>query len=86
MQNDNEKLALCLLATLYELGRGDIEADPETLADWLDVPRTRVQELLTRLDSQGLVDAERCRLSMQGLVLAVSMHGAQKLSRHRSAA
>ena len=86
MKNDEEKLALCLLATLYELGRSDIDADAETLADWLDVPRTRVRELLTRLDAQGLVDSTRCRLSMQGLVLAVSMHGAQKLARHRSAA
>ena len=86
MQNNEEQLALCLLATLYELGRGDVDATPETLADWLDVPETRVQELLTRLDAQGLVDADRCRLSMRGLVLAVSMHGAQKLARHRDAA
>jgi Mn-dependent DtxR family transcriptional regulator len=86
MKNEEEKHALCLLATLYELGRGDIDASPETLADWLDVPASRVQELLARLDAQGLVDSARCRLSMQGLVLAVSMHGAQKLAKHRTAA
>ncbi|MBW2719101.1 MAG: hypothetical protein JRD94_11295 [Deltaproteobacteria bacterium] len=31
-------------------------------------------------DAQGLVDEARCRLTMQGLVLAVSLHGAQRLA------
>lgn len=79
MQNTQEKQALRLLETLYEVGRVDVQATPEVLATWLDVPRTHVQELLTRLDAQGLVDGPRCRLSMQGLVLAVALHGAQKL-------
>lgn len=86
MANQDEKLGWRLLETLYELGRADNEADADVLATWLDVPKPRVQELLRRLDAQGLVDAERCRLSMQGLVLAVSMHGAQKLSRQSCAA
>ena len=86
MHDDEEKLAWRLLETLYELGRADIPATPEVLTTWLDVPETRVQALLRRLDTQGLVDGSRCRLSMQGLVLAVSMHGAQKLSRQSAAA
>ena len=86
MENKDEKLAWRLLETLFEVGRADIQSTPEVLASWLDVPETHVQELLTRLDAQGLVDAARCRLSMQGLVLAVSMHGAQKLSRQSAAA
>mgnify|MGYP001818434742 CR=1 FL=1 len=86
MHNDEEKLAWRLLETLYELGRADIEATPDVLATWLDVPSAHVQELLSRLDTQGLVDGSRCRLSMRGLVLAVSMHGAQKLSRQSAAA
>jgi len=86
MENNDEKQAWRLLETLYEVGRADIEASPEVLATWLDVPETRVQELLGRLDAQGLVDGARCRLSMQGLVLAVSMHGAQRLSRQSFAA
>jgi Mn-dependent DtxR family transcriptional regulator len=86
MENHEEKQAWRLLETLYELGRADIDASPEVLSDWLDVPETHVQALLARLDGQGLVDSERCRLSMQGLVLAVSMHGAQKLSRQSFAA
>jgi Mn-dependent DtxR family transcriptional regulator len=86
MENNDEKLAWRLLETLFEVGRADIQATPEVLASWLDVPETNVQELLARLGAQGLVDAARCRLSMQGLVLAVSMHGAQKLSRQLTAA
>jgi Mn-dependent DtxR family transcriptional regulator len=86
MHENEEKLAWRLLETLYELGRGDIPATPERLCSWLDVPETRVQALLERLDAQGLVDRDRCRLSMKGLVLAVSMHGAQKLARQSTAA
>jgi Mn-dependent DtxR family transcriptional regulator len=86
MQNNQGKLSWRLLETLYEVGRADIQATPEVLATWLDVPETRVQQLLARLDAQGLVDGARCRLSMQGLVLAVSLHGAQKLSTQSVAA
>ena len=86
MHKDEEKLAWRLLETLYELGRADIAATPEVLTTWLGVPVPHVQELLRRLDTQGLVDMSRCRLSMRGLVLAVSMHGAQKLSRQSAAA
>jgi Mn-dependent DtxR family transcriptional regulator len=86
MDNYEEKLGWRLLETLYEVGRADIQATPEVLASWLDVPENRVRELLARLDAQGLVDGARCRLSMQGLVLAVSLHGAQKLSMQSLAA
>jgi Mn-dependent DtxR family transcriptional regulator len=82
----DEKLALQLLATLYELARADIEASSDVLATWLDVPETRVQALLPALDAQGLVDGPRCRLTMRGLVLAVSLHGAQKLANQSAAA
>ena len=84
--NHDEKLALQLLAILYELARADIQASTDVLATWLDVPETRVQVLLPALDAQGLVDGPRCRLTMQGLVLAVSLHGAQKLANHSAAA
>jgi len=86
MQNSEEKLGWRLLETLYEVGRADIQATPEVLATWLDVPETHVQGLLEGLDAQGLVDGPRCRLSMQGLVLAVSLHGAKKLSTQSAAA
>jgi len=80
MQNNEDKLGRRLLETLYEAGRADIQATPEVLATWLNVPQTHVQELLLGLDAQSLVDGPRCRLTMQGLVLAVSLHGAQKLA------
>jgi Mn-dependent DtxR family transcriptional regulator len=86
MERNDENEGWRLLETLYELGRADIPASVEILVTWLDVPASRVQELLTRLDAQGLVDQARCRLSMKGLVLAVSMDGAQKLARHSLAA
>ncbi|MGB8332363.1 MAG: hypothetical protein WCE62_19720 [Polyangiales bacterium] len=86
MKNKDEILGWSLLETLYEMGRADVPATVEALATWLNVPETRVQALLPRLDAQGLVDAKRCRLSMRGLVLAVSMHGAQKLWMHSAAA
>jgi Mn-dependent DtxR family transcriptional regulator len=80
MQNNEEKLGWGLLEALYDVGRADTQPTPAILATWLDVPETHVQELLLRLDAQGLVDGPRCRLTMQGLVLAVSIHGAQKLA------
>jgi Mn-dependent DtxR family transcriptional regulator len=86
MEKDDEKLAWRLLETMYDMGRADLHATPDTLGTWLDVPGARVQALLSRLDAQGLVDAKRCRLTMRGLVLAVSMDGACKLARHLAAA
>jgi Mn-dependent DtxR family transcriptional regulator len=86
MIKNDENEGLRLLETLYELGRADIPASVQALVTWLDVPAPRVQELLIRLDAQGLVDQARCRLSMKGLVLAVSMHGAQKLAKQSIAA
>jgi Mn-dependent DtxR family transcriptional regulator len=86
MEKDDEKLAWRLLETMYQMARADVAATPQTLGTWLDVPGARVQELLRRLDAQGLVDRTRCRLTMPGLVLAVSMDGACKLARHLAAA
>lgn len=86
MEKEDEKLAWQLLEAMYQMARDDLGATPEALGSWLDVPGARVQELLTRLDAQGLVDDGRCRLTMQGLVLAVSMDGAHKLARHLAAA
>jgi Mn-dependent DtxR family transcriptional regulator len=86
MEKDEEKLAWQLLEAMYHMGRADLDATPEALGAWLNVPGARVQVLLVRLDGQGLVDQTRCRLTMPGLVLAVSMDGACKLARHLAAA
>lgn len=86
MKKDDEKLAWQLLEAMYQMGRADLDATPEALGAWLNVPGAHVQALLTRLDAQDLVDRARCRLTMTGLVLAVSMDGACKLARHLAAA
>ena len=82
MKLEDEQLALCLLETLYDLARADIPATPEGLAEWLKAPESQVQDLLTRLDAQTLVDASHCRLTMQGLVLALSIAGTTKFAKH----
>ena len=82
MKHQDEQLALCLLETLYELARADIPATAEMLAEWLETPESQVQDLLTRLDAQALVDGPHCRLTMQGLVLALSIAGTTKLAKH----
>ena len=86
MTIDDETLAWRMLESLYELGRADFDATPSLLAEWVDTAEGTVVSVLKRLDAQGLVDSSRCRLTMKGLVLAVSMHGAQKLSRQSNAA
>ncbi len=82
MKQEDEQLGLSLLETLYELARADIPATLDVLAEWLDAPEPQVQDLLTRLDAQGLVDAPHCRLTMQGLVLALTTAGSRKLAKH----
>ena len=86
MTIDDETIAWRMLQSLYELGRADFDATPSLLAKWADTAEVDVVSVLLRLDAQGLVDASRCRLTMKGLVLAVSMDGAQKLSRQSNAA
>lgn len=82
MKQENEQLGRSLLETLYELARADIPATLDVLAEWLDAPEPQLRGLLTRLDAQGLVDAERCRLTMKGLVLALTTAGSRKLAKH----
>lgn len=81
MKDDEEQLGLSLLETLYELARADIPATYEVLTEWLGAPRPQLQDLLTRLEAQGLADAQRCRLTMRGLVLAVTLAGTAKLAK-----
>ncbi|MEM7434923.1 MAG: hypothetical protein AAF436_07210 [Myxococcota bacterium] len=80
-RNEEEETGLRLLETLYELARGDIAASPKVLTEWVGGDERELRVLLTRLDAQGLVDAETCRLTMRGLVLAVSMAGSRKVAR-----
>ncbi|MDH3729072.1 MAG: hypothetical protein OER77_16195 [Myxococcales bacterium] len=77
-KDNDEQLGLAVLQVLYDFARADIPATPEALADWLDTPKPQLGDLLTRLDAQGLIDANRTRLTMKGLVLALSMAGTTK--------
>lgn len=89
MMNDLENLedrALRLLHALYELAENDVGASPERLCRRLELPLRQVERLLSALDRQGLVDRERCRLTMKGLVLAVSMAGRGRLAALEAAA
>lgn len=81
MKDNDERLGLSVLEALFELAQADIPATPEALADWLDAPEPQLRDLLTRLDAQGLIDAGRTRLTMKGLVLALSTAGTTKLAR-----
>ncbi len=81
MKDNDERLGLSVLEALYELAQADIPATPKALADWLNAPEPQLRDLLTRLDAQGLVDAERTRLTRKGLVLALSTAGSTKLAR-----
>jgi len=82
MYDEQQQRALRVLGALYEMARADIHATPEAVAEWLGMPDDRVGDLLERLDAQGLIDREPCRLTMTGLVLAVSWEGSQKIARH----
>ncbi|HEY6882294.1 MAG TPA: hypothetical protein VI299_29890 [Polyangiales bacterium] len=57
-----------VLRALYELAELDVPAEVGLVARALGLPdATRV---LRELDARGLVDAQRVRLTMQGLALA----------------
>lgn len=77
----DEQRALVLLEALYDLARADIHADRATLAEWSGLDRTEVDVLLRALDAQQLARTEPCRLTMAGLVLAVSRCGSRKVAK-----
>lgn len=78
------------LLVLYNLARHDLHADLALVAEHLGVSCVAADEILSVLERAGLVDADRVRLTMSGLVLAVSANARTKPrpsadSRHRSA-
>jgi Mn-dependent DtxR family transcriptional regulator len=59
-----------MLRALYELAELDGPADAGVLARVLGIPPAHASRVLGELAARGLVDAERVRLTMPGLVHA----------------
>ena len=71
-----------LLRALWRLAKDDEQADLGIVAELIGVSCVETDELLQALDRDGLVDAERCRLTMSGLVCAVSAESRSARSQH----
>ena len=71
----NESKALLVL---YNLAREDEHADLALIAERLGISCVQADEVLGSLERRGLVDAERVRLTMSGLVVAVSADARKK--------
>lgn len=63
------------LHVLYRLARRDRPAELATLAAALGLRCAEADRLLTELERAGLVDADRVRLTMAGLAVAVATQG-----------
>lgn len=61
-----------VLSGLFALAQQDRPATLIRLAAFTELPRERVEACLGRLDTAGLVDRERLRLTLPGLALAVA--------------
>lgn len=68
-----------VLHALFEMAKSDRHATVIRLGRAVDLPRDVVLSTLGELDRAGLVDAERVRLSMPGLVLAASIGAPRSL-------
>lgn len=68
-----EQLNKSVLVALFDLAQLDAAASVQTLAARLGVTRREVADSLSALDRQGLVRAEKVRLTMMGLVRAASL-------------
>jgi Mn-dependent DtxR family transcriptional regulator len=83
--NTLEPLAQSALLAVYELGSAERPAHVSDVARQLAVSHTEATRLLYGLDRAGLLWAERCRLTMPGLALAVRLWS-QRARARRSAA
>ncbi len=64
-----------ILATLYAvfaLSRANLRVDASSVGRAVGLSASQAAEALLELESRGLVDASRARLTMKGLVAAVS--------------
>ena len=79
----NQAISLAVLHELYLLAQADLPARVDILARALRSAPLTIAQALLRLESRGLVDAGRCRLTMTGLVIAASTGAAhQRMTTH----
>ena len=83
--NTLEPLAQLALVAVYELGASDGLAHVGNVATQLGISPAEAMRLLWSLDSAGLLWAERCRLTMPGLALAVRLWSQRARGRRRAA-
>lgn len=70
MLNDTERH---VLAALVRLARHNRHATAIRVAAAIGATPTEVREVLATLDAKGFVDAERVRLSLNGLAVAMGL-------------
>ncbi|MFT3926011.1 MAG: hypothetical protein QM778_25935 [Myxococcales bacterium] len=68
-----EPSAQVVLRALFQLALADCPADAGSVARLLGLRASQVAQALVELDVQGLVDAERARLTMRGLAVAAGL-------------
>ena len=79
------RLQLATLQLLYKLAREDRPADLAVVAAQLGQTCSTIDRVLVELEAAGLADADRVRLTMQGLVLAASSRSVLRASDRRRA-
>jgi|RhiMetdeSRZDD1v2_1073273.scaffolds.fasta_scaffold2061521_2 hypothetical protein len=82
MTNHDKKV----LRLLYTLAAEDRAADLGIVAGMLGLSCVETDRLLMRLECAGLVDAERVRLTLVGLALAVNISDPRRHARRASVA
>ncbi|MCA9580557.1 MAG: hypothetical protein KC416_02105 [Myxococcales bacterium] len=69
-----KNLLLQTLDTLFVLGAAELQPDVELLSRRIRVSVSDVAEALLHLETRGLVDAGKVRLTMRGLAAATALH------------
>jgi Mn-dependent DtxR family transcriptional regulator len=83
--NTLEPLAQFALLAVYELGSAERPAHAGSVASRIGVSLADATRVLWELDRAGLLWAERCRLTMPGLALAVRLWSQRARARRRAA-
>ncbi len=74
---------LTALQLLYAFGRAEQTADLRVLAEHIELSCRDTDRILGQLESVGLVDADRVRLTLAGLTVAVACPNGQGAVTHQ---